>query len=247
VQQKQIISAERLPADACSRMACYSTWMAVRSHPLNESLAVLEALAEWMDDLRPLSTRVLDDDKQSPHRVVAAASLTRLGNLCVAVRLLCERDLFDEAATLVRVMAELAIGVAWVATDDERAWALVHDRNDSIDRGNQLRKKHLGLTLDRDGPPGKRLLPLRERAEQAGADCIGLYAGVYDVLSGPTHGAVCILANRDAPAREEYGRLIAALAVQAGTRLAMYATQGAGVKEGPIAVQDAILKWGEPG
>src|SRR4051812_18802359 len=153
--------------------------------PLTASLDFLRAAYEWGDSLRPRMVAILEARDEPHHRQVAAVTLYRLPNLGRAVILLLEADLPDEAVSIVRVIAELAISAAWVGTDDNRAWALGLDFSDATGRGEAARLKHLGLKPTAEPIAGaKRLPPLQTRAEQAGQDALAIHS-IYDILSGP--------------------------------------------------------------
>ena len=222
--------------------------MDVPDRPLAASQHFLRIVAAWGRDLTPRMLKIIEARSEPHHLGAAAANLFRLPRLCEGVILLNDVELFDEAATLVRVIAELAIGAAWVGTNDERAWDMARDLGDAANRGDAMRLEQLGLkpaheTLD----DAKRLPPLRTRAEQAGADALALFAGVYDILSGPSHSPLTPLGHLDPDSRGLFGRGIAGFAVQAASRLGYYASTNLGITDGRESVQAALAKWSASG
>ena len=212
--------------------------------PLSASQEVLSVIAAWARSFEPQMRVLAVDRAQPPHRVAQAANLLRLHNLCDAVHLLNDAALYDEAATLVRVIAELAIGAAWIGTNDERAWDHAYDLADSAARGDELRRQHLKLEpLHEPLDEAKRLVNLRARAEQGGQDTMALFSGVYDILSAPSHNGTSILAHLDADERDLFGRATAGIAVQAATRLVRYVAKNLEITKGLGEIDAAMAKW----
>jgi hypothetical protein len=218
--------------------------MDVPDRPLAASQEFLRVLAACGREMRPRMLSILQARDEPHHRQAAAASLFRLPNLCEAVVLLNDAELFDEAATLVRVIAELAICAAWVGKNDARAWDLARDTGEAANRGDAMRLEHLGLKPWREPlPDPKRLPPLRNRAEEAGSEVMGLFAGVYDILSGPSHSALTPLGHLDPQSRSLYGRGTAGFAVQAAYRLWFYPCGALEITEGRETIGAARAKW----
>src|SRR5689334_2867967 len=92
--------------------------------PLAASQKALRVFDDWGESLRVRMLEILNDRGSPYHLQAAAVHILRLPGLCRAIRLLNDETLYDEAITLVRVTAELAITIAWINTDDERGLAL---------------------------------------------------------------------------------------------------------------------------
>jgi hypothetical protein len=184
------------------------------------------------------------DRARRHHEHAAAAHLLRMPDLAQAMVLLNDARLFEEATTLVRVAVELAITAQWIGTDDEKAFWLALDSADATERGDKLRKEHLGLGAGRNPIEGaKRLPPLPQRAKDAGPDAEAFYAGIYQWGSSPTHGALSILGHLEDDERDQYGRMFAALGVQAVYRLAIIPLKILHARAEEIPFHAALNEW----
>lgn len=170
--------------------------------------------------------------------------ILRLPKLCESICLLSEAGNFDEAATLVRVMAELSITIAWIGTDDDRGRALAQDAENAENKGDTDRKKYFGLGPSKQVlTDAKPLPPCRTRAEQAGPNSMMLFAGVYQWGSSPTHSAFCAARHLDDQAYAAYGRRFAAVAVQAAKFLAVDASRTLQITAGHSNLAAALAEW----
>ena len=182
-------------------------------------------------------------DRSSPyHRQAGAVHVLRLPNLCDAIALLNDAKLFDEAVTMVRVMAELAINVDWIGTVDARGKHLALDAVDAENRGDRERKEHFGIEPEERRLEAKPMPNVKERAKQAGPNSMKLYAGVYQWGSGPTHSAFSG-AQVDDVTRDIRGRRFAMVAVQAAKFLAVNASRTLGINDGHGDLQAALDEW----
>lgn len=225
-------------------LLAYNRRVSVADWPLAASRETLRGFAKWAKDLRDRMLEVMKEQPRSNHRQAAAAHVLRLQTLCEGIVLLTEHGLFEESATLVRVLAEFAICAEWIGTDDERAWRLGLDLADSTMSGDKRRKEHLNIapsfgTFEN----AKRIVPLEQRAKQAGTGSMELYAGMWDITSQPTHNATSVLGRVDEETRQRWGCGVAALAVKAASHLAYHTTNALGIEEGRDLLRAALEKW----
>lgn len=212
-------------------------------YPLSVSHEALRAIAAWGSDLRPCLVDIVADRSRPAYEHAAAAFLLRLPTLCDGLRCLGEAHLFDESATLARVVFEFAITARWVGKDNERAMDLGRDAAYHSARGDGQRELWLGIPATSDNPPDEKKLPnLWARAEQAGDDDLKrLYASFYQWGSDPTHNPTSVLAHLDDETAQQYGCGVAALAVLAMAHLGGYAATNLEITDQPV--RSAVQSW----
>jgi len=221
-----------------------SVRMSVTDWPLGASQEVLRVFAQWAKNLRTRMLEVINERPSRNHRQAAAAHVLRLQSLCEAIVLLNEHGLFEESATLVRVLAEFAICADWIGTDDSRAWDFGSDLADSTMSGDKRRKEHLNIEPSFEQFENvKRIVNLAERAKQAGTGSMKLYAAIWDIVSQPTHNATSVIGRVEKEAQERWGRGIAALAVNAASHLAYHTAKTLGIEERRDMLRIALEKW----
>jgi hypothetical protein len=213
--------------------------------PLLASHDALRVFAEWGRRLRPRLTAVAMDRALPRHQHAAAAYLLRFPNLCDTIRVLGESGLFEESATLLRVITELAITAAWVGKNDDRAWDLVRDQEFHAGIADRRREEWLGIKSTRERLVEPKKLPnLWDRAVAARDDDLKrLYAAIYEWSSAPTHHGLTVLAHLEAESVESYGRGMAALSVQAALHLAVYASKNLDLQDGLDELRAAFSRW----